>query len=492
MIVNLLRLYANGTLLENDIHFPAPPNNFNPAPSVLRMNVLWFLSMTLALSVVLVGTICLQWIREFQRDPRVNSQRAFAIRQMRRDGLYKWKVPSIISSLPILLQLSLFLFFWGLFEFLWSLNSKVTLINSAVVAVVIFCVMATLFLPALQVIFASSDKIEKLCQCPYKSPLAWTFAKALFWIALKVIDCIRWSIRSDFQGKKKKLLTELCSKDCEDWDSFDNQWQHCRSHSYQPRSDIHASNESCDIGHGFAWMGQKYMHTQDTTYTLYHMIRNVHRSTSTTALKRLFDNNASSSFLDLALSVTSPQDEDLLHDLYSALLLSHVATSSKDPHQQEALIFQRTELFIRIANFGAASTTRRIQSFPGDTPREFVERCIGDKELGINPFVGNPEYLTKLPMVLMVQIIIAFRTYLTEGLELHDVLWDLSKQIVLHLLSTPDRPSFNISMEDELDFFNVNLSHHLSRIKLGSIHFSGANGQRDQHDRQRIREYVRA
>lgn len=398
MIVTLIRQYVNGTLLESDIHFPAPPNNFHPSPAILRMNVVWFLSMTTALSAVLTGTICLQWVREYQRDPRVNPKMAFAVRQMRWDGLQSWKVPAIISSLPIILQLSLLLFFWGLLEFLWSLNSKVTQINSVVIGVVLFFMAATLFLPALQVIFISNDKIQRQGQCPFKSPLARVFTNILFWIALKVINCIRSQIKSDFQEQKKKLLEELLyTKDWEDWVSFDNQWQRWRTESETPHSDFQASNESYDIAHGLAWLGHKYLHTQDTIYALYHMIRSVHRSTSASALKTLIAKPAFSTFSASALSATGPQDEELLHDLHSALLLSHIASSSKDPHLQEALRPQRTELFIRIANYGAVASTPTTRRLSGDTPQGFIEQCIKDEEFGINPFVENQDCLKKLP-----------------------------------------------------------------------------------------------
>ncbi|PPQ80338.1 hypothetical protein CVT25_003621 [Psilocybe cyanescens] len=391
MLVTIIRQYANGTLLESNLHFPPSPNNFQPSPAVLRMNIAWFLSMTMALSAVLIGTVCLQWIREYQRDPRVNAKLAFAIRQMRWDGLQSWKVPAIVSSLPIILQLSLFLFFWGLLEFLWSLNTAVTLINSVVIGAVLFFMVATIFLPALQIIFIGSDTLQRQGQCPYKSPLARVSANVLFWLALQVIDFIRPQRNSGFLERKKKFLEEILhARNWEDWVSFDGQWQSWRT--VHPPSDSQAGKESCDIPRGLAWLGSTYVHNQDAIYALYHLLRRIHPSTSVEALKTLIAKPGFTSFSALTLaSAATHHDGKLLDDLYSALLLNHVASSSKDPYLQEALWPQRTELFIRIANYGAAASTTRL---PGDTT--LIEQCIKDKDFGINPFVGNLDYM-KLP-----------------------------------------------------------------------------------------------
>ncbi|KDR66586.1 hypothetical protein GALMADRAFT_26637, partial [Galerina marginata CBS 339.88] len=40
--------------------------SFSPPPSSIRINILWFLSLILSLTTVLVGIITLQWLREYQ------------------------------------------------------------------------------------------------------------------------------------------------------------------------------------------------------------------------------------------------------------------------------------------------------------------------------------------------------------------------------------------------------------------------------------------
>ncbi|KDR70743.1 hypothetical protein GALMADRAFT_75965, partial [Galerina marginata CBS 339.88] len=41
--------------------------NFKPSASSIRINILWFISLILSLTTVLVGIVALQWIREHQR-----------------------------------------------------------------------------------------------------------------------------------------------------------------------------------------------------------------------------------------------------------------------------------------------------------------------------------------------------------------------------------------------------------------------------------------
>ena len=129
---------------------------------------------------MLVGILCLQWLREFQRDAPLPHIEAVALRQMRYEGLRKWYVPEILSILPLLLQLSLVLFFIGLLDLLWSLNTLVAACVSAAVGMVMLFLIATTALPALQPAL-TRDRHLRVPQCPYKSPQSWHFYRAGRW-----------------------------------------------------------------------------------------------------------------------------------------------------------------------------------------------------------------------------------------------------------------------------------------------------------------------
>ena len=157
--------------------------HYTPPPYAIRVNVLWFLSLAFSLTTAIFGIPCAQWLGEYGRDTNIGHMETFAISQMRREGLKKWHVPTILSALSLFLQAALVLFFIGLLDFLWNLN------NATAVAIVIsvFCAMAFFFLvvttimPAFQFLFCASYQL-RVPQCPYKSPQAWAFCRLCFYL----------------------------------------------------------------------------------------------------------------------------------------------------------------------------------------------------------------------------------------------------------------------------------------------------------------------
>lgn len=151
---------------------------FSVASPVVRVNICWFISLTLSLTTVLIGILCLQWLREFQRRPSLPHKEALHLRQVRYEGLYKWHVPNILSALPLLLQAALVLFFAGLLDFLISIHSGVAIPVAVVVGLTFFFLAATTILPALQSVSASfHPSWRQAVPCAYKSPQSWAFFK---------------------------------------------------------------------------------------------------------------------------------------------------------------------------------------------------------------------------------------------------------------------------------------------------------------------------
>lgn len=145
---------------------------FVATASSIRINTLWFTSLTLSLTSVLVGILCKQWLREYQRYENLVPQKAFSARQMRYEGLVAWHVPTIISFLPLFLQAALILFFAGVLDLLWSLQHIVASVVTIFVGLSMLLVVATTLLPGLQNIF--QDNHTPYFQCAYKSPQSWT------------------------------------------------------------------------------------------------------------------------------------------------------------------------------------------------------------------------------------------------------------------------------------------------------------------------------
>ena len=44
-----------------------PPNNFRPTNSTISINILWFISLILALICALIATLVQQWARHYQQ-----------------------------------------------------------------------------------------------------------------------------------------------------------------------------------------------------------------------------------------------------------------------------------------------------------------------------------------------------------------------------------------------------------------------------------------
>ena len=168
---NLLLLVISAQLA-NSTTAPASESlgdAFLPERSAVQTNVLYFVSLVLALSVSSVCILGKQWIRELQRDTAGSSFDAVRIRQARFDAFQSWKVPQILATLPVILQAALLLFFAGLLDQLWHSDDYTTAVAvSAIVTLTVFVVIATTVLPAYGCGLYLREKFT-----PFRSPQAW-------------------------------------------------------------------------------------------------------------------------------------------------------------------------------------------------------------------------------------------------------------------------------------------------------------------------------
>jgi len=144
-------------------------SNFTPNAYDVQINVLYFISLTLALSVSSVCILGKQWIREYQKDIAVSTCDAARVRQMRFDSLQRWKVPQIMAALPVLLLIALMLFFAGLLVQLWIISDRSTAAAVLViVALTVLLVIVTTVVPAWV-----SLRHDYSVFAPFRSPQAW-------------------------------------------------------------------------------------------------------------------------------------------------------------------------------------------------------------------------------------------------------------------------------------------------------------------------------
>ncbi|KAH9931663.1 uncharacterized protein BXZ73DRAFT_47105 [Epithele typhae] len=144
--------------------FSAPkfdPSN-SPAPRyAIWINTVWFSSLICTLSASSIAIMVKQWLQQYEQRLSGNSRDIARLRQYRYESLLKWRVVEIIWILPVLLQLSLFLFLAGLLILLWNLHHVVAGVAT--------------FLVSLLVVFSSTTTVIPTfkANCFYQSPQAF-------------------------------------------------------------------------------------------------------------------------------------------------------------------------------------------------------------------------------------------------------------------------------------------------------------------------------
>ncbi|KAK1223606.1 hypothetical protein PQX77_013519 [Marasmius sp. AFHP31] len=177
---------------------PPDPQPFEVSTSIICINVLWFLSLILALVDALFALLCKQWLREHSLHTHTRTpNEALALRWLRSQSLVRWHVPTILASLPMLLELALFLFLAGLLELLWTRHRILFGIATGVVVLTAFFYIVTTIIPSVNIMrqalqvtpdlrwkrtgrateHSPVDFIMSLppleYTCPLKSPQAW-------------------------------------------------------------------------------------------------------------------------------------------------------------------------------------------------------------------------------------------------------------------------------------------------------------------------------
>lgn len=171
-IVGLLRQslalnYAIGTGTLNSTMSLPQEQPFSAQPWAIWVNGLWFASLICSLSTASIGMFVKQWLREYLAIDSVSPQERLRVRQYRAPGLTNWKVFEISAALPLLLDVSLGLFFAGLCVFTASVDARIGRSTLPLVAAWAFFIFTTLMPP----LFTP--------RCPFKIPLSKTIMVGL-------------------------------------------------------------------------------------------------------------------------------------------------------------------------------------------------------------------------------------------------------------------------------------------------------------------------
>ncbi|KZV78093.1 hypothetical protein EXIGLDRAFT_847812 [Exidia glandulosa HHB12029] len=156
-----------------------PPPDLSFGSSLARwINGLLFTSILLSLAVALLSILVKQWITEYRARNNASSKspRDWARRrEVYSHSLEAWPVAEVVSFLPVLLHLSLFLFVAGVVAFLWGLDQGIgiwiIMLGSCLAIFYAGCTLVPLWIP----------------QCPTATPLTRQVRRAALSILVFVL-----------------------------------------------------------------------------------------------------------------------------------------------------------------------------------------------------------------------------------------------------------------------------------------------------------------
>ncbi|KAF8528149.1 hypothetical protein BU17DRAFT_38450, partial [Hysterangium stoloniferum] len=132
--------------------------SFTPPIFSWLVNMLWFSSLMCSLVAASIAMLVKQWLQAYTLDRPGRLEAHAHQRQFRYAGLLAWKVPEILSTLPVLLQFGFSLFFVGLVILTWSINEAIGYVMMVCTILLLGFYTITTLAPLFDV------------SCPFKTP----------------------------------------------------------------------------------------------------------------------------------------------------------------------------------------------------------------------------------------------------------------------------------------------------------------------------------
>ncbi|KAJ6449985.1 hypothetical protein C8R45DRAFT_849372, partial [Mycena sanguinolenta] len=183
----------------------APLLAVRPTSAAFVCNTLWFLSLGFSLVCALMATLVEQWARHFlhsseMKQSPITRARIFAYLYY---GVERFGMYALVQFIPLLMHISLLLFFVGLIAFLRPINAAVAVLAAAMLASISVAYLYLTVLP----MFSSNS--------PYRTPLsniAWEFFRqlhALFLSQLKSLPDEQATISSSQLASEYKSIPTM-------------------------------------------------------------------------------------------------------------------------------------------------------------------------------------------------------------------------------------------------------------------------------------------
>jgi hypothetical protein len=167
---------------------------FKAPASIVRANVMWFLSLILSLSCALLATLMQQWARRFRfyAQHRGGPRKRARIRAYMFEGVKSFGMSKVVETMPFLLHTSVFLFFAGIIEFLLPINKVVAFSTLGCVLVFTFIYAILTLLPSWRL------------NCPYRTPLSGFTHFSFHFLAFNLFLTVK-AIEGIFHGLLLKI-----------------------------------------------------------------------------------------------------------------------------------------------------------------------------------------------------------------------------------------------------------------------------------------------
>lgn len=160
-------LTTTANMINSTFRPSSDPPPLIPHAADIKVNILWVGSLGVSLMAAFWTVTVQQWLRYIPLQQKTTVRRSASLRQLRYDGLLKWRVAVIVALLPLAVQLALLLFLAGLLLFLWEIEHSVTIILCVCTALSALPFFISLPLPFLWP------------ACPYKSPFISVFLQLI-------------------------------------------------------------------------------------------------------------------------------------------------------------------------------------------------------------------------------------------------------------------------------------------------------------------------
>ena len=156
-ILRLILLTLNPSANLSEI--PAlPPIQENPPSEIVIVSGLMYASLLISLLAAFVAMLGKQWLNRYLRHAGGSIIERCGDRQLKHDGLQKWKFHLFLEALPVMLQIALFLLACGLCLWMASINTPIAVVLITLTA------LGGLFYLVIAVAGASSYG------CPFQTP----------------------------------------------------------------------------------------------------------------------------------------------------------------------------------------------------------------------------------------------------------------------------------------------------------------------------------